>query len=348
MTQTHKFPYKWRLTDGYPAPGIKYHGCKSFGTFICGGGSSMGYKLAGFNHLGGVEIDPKVAANYKRNLHPQLLYVEDIRQFNERQDLPSDLYDLDLLDGSPPCSTFSTAGSREDAWGKRKQFKEGQQVQTLDDLVFVYCDTIKKLMPKVCLLENVSGLVKGNGKVYYKKIVQKLEKIGYRPQGFLLNAATMGVPQKRERVFIIGLRKDFNLPKLNLDFNEPPILFKDFQQDTGGKVELTDFEYKFWKLRQRGDSSLGNIIWREEQRHSGFNCAIQQGNKVCYTIIASKEQVVYEYPRKMTDYEIMCAGSFPQDYQCDGKIMWYVGMSVPPIMTAQIAHQIYLQWLSKI
>ena len=112
MMQTHKFPYKWKLTDGYPAPGIKYHGCKSFGTFICGGGSSMGYKLAGFNHLGGVEIDPKVAANYKRNLHPQLLYVEDIRQFNERQDLPSDLYDLDLLDGSPPCSTFSTAGSR--------------------------------------------------------------------------------------------------------------------------------------------------------------------------------------------------------------------------------------------
>ena len=117
----------------------------------------MGYKLAGFNHLGGVEIDPKVAANYKRNLHPQLLYVEDIRQFNERQDLPSDLYDLDLLDGSPPCSTFSTAGSREDAWGKRKQFKEGQQVQTLDDLVFVYCDTIKKLMPSIEIFDGGLG-----------------------------------------------------------------------------------------------------------------------------------------------------------------------------------------------
>lgn len=344
----HLFPYIWYLKDGYPARGIKKHGLKVFGTFICGGGSSMGYKLAGFEHLGGVELDPKVAYTYKENHHPKYLFNLDIRDFNKLTDLPAELYNLDILDGSPPCSTFSTAGSREDAWGKEKKFSEGQKKQTLDDLVFVYCDTIKKLMPKVCLLENVSGLVKGNGKVYCKKIVEKITAIGYNVQVFLLNAATMGVPQKRERVFIIGLRKDFDLPKLNLNFNEPPILFKDFQQDTGDKVKLTDFEYKIWKLRQRGDSNLGNIIWREEKRHSCFNCAIQQGNKVCYTIIASCEHVVYEYPRKLTDYEIMCAGTFPQDYQCDGKIMWYVGMSVPPIMTAQISNQIYLQWLSKI
>ena len=165
----HLFPYQWRLADGYPAKGIEYHGKKVFGTFICGGGSSMGYKLAGYEHLGGVELDPKVAATYKANHHPKYLYTMDIREFNKLTDLPSDLYDLDLLDGSPPCSTFSTAGSREKAWGKEKQFAEGQKLQTLDDLVFVYCDTIAKLKTKVCLLENVSGLVKGNGKVYAKK-----------------------------------------------------------------------------------------------------------------------------------------------------------------------------------
>ena len=174
----HLFPYEWRIADGYPAQGIEKHGCKVFGTFICGGGSSMGYKLAGFEHLGGVEIDERIAAIYEDNHHPKFLFKEDLRIFNERKDLPAELYNLDLLDGSPPCSTFSMAGSREDAWGKKKQFAEGQAVQTLDDLVFIYCDTILKLQPKCFLLENVKGLTAGNAKSYLLRIIQKLNRGG--------------------------------------------------------------------------------------------------------------------------------------------------------------------------
>lgn len=168
----HLFPYEWRLSDGYPAKGIKHHGKKVFGTFICGGGSTMGYKLAGFDHLGGVELDPKVAAIYKANHHPQYLYVEDIRDFNKRKDLPAELYQLDLLDGSPPCSTFSTAGSREKAWGKEKHFAEGQKLQRLDDLVFVYCDTIAKLKPKVCLIGKCFGIGKRQWQSLCKRDMQ--------------------------------------------------------------------------------------------------------------------------------------------------------------------------------
>lgn len=69
----HKFKYKWNLSDGYPAQKINPHGLKVFGTFICGGGSTMGYKLAGYEHLGGVEIDPKVADVYKANHNPKYL-----------------------------------------------------------------------------------------------------------------------------------------------------------------------------------------------------------------------------------------------------------------------------------
>lgn len=178
MTDNHLFPYAWNIADGYPAKGIEAHNKKVFGTFICGGGSSMGYKLAGYHHLGGVEIDEKVAAIYRENHHPELLYNEDLRLFNAREDLPAELYQLDLLDGSPPCSTFSMAGSREGAWGKEKQFAEGQALQTLDDLVFIYCDTILKLKPKCFLLENVKGLTAGNAKSYVKRILQKLERGG--------------------------------------------------------------------------------------------------------------------------------------------------------------------------
>ena len=103
----HKFPYNWNLTDGYPAKGREKHNLKVFGTFICGGGSTMGYKLAGYDHLGGVEIDPQVGDIYVTNHNPNHFYNEDIRLFNQRTDLPEELYNLDLLDGSPPCSSFS-------------------------------------------------------------------------------------------------------------------------------------------------------------------------------------------------------------------------------------------------
>ena len=199
----HLFPYKWNLADGYPSANIQKNEYNVFGTFICGGGSTMGYKLAGFNHLGGVEIDPPIADVYKTNHKPKHLYNLDIREFNKLIDLPTELFNLDILDGSPPCSTFSMAGSREKAWGKEKVFREGQAKQSLDDLVFVYCDTIIKLQPKVFLLENVKGIIQGNAKVYSKNIVKKMTDAGYNVQVFCLNAASMGLPQKRERVFFI-------------------------------------------------------------------------------------------------------------------------------------------------
>lgn len=91
----------------------------------------MGYKLAGFEHLGGVEIDPRMAEIYIKNHNPKHFYLEDIRDFNQREDLPKELYELDILDGSPPCTTFSMCGKREQGWGKEKYFKEGQKKQTL-------------------------------------------------------------------------------------------------------------------------------------------------------------------------------------------------------------------------
>src|SRR3982750_583391 len=92
----HKFPYRWNLSEGYPARQIESNGLKVFGTFLCGGGSTMGYKLAGYGHLGGVEIDPRVAKVYRTNHRPTYLFNEDLRVFNERGDLPDELFHLDI------------------------------------------------------------------------------------------------------------------------------------------------------------------------------------------------------------------------------------------------------------
>lgn len=303
----------------------------------------MGYKLAGFDHLGGVEIDPKVADVYRTNHNPKHLYVEDIRLFNERQDLPVELYDLDLLDGSPPCSTFSMAGSRESAWGKKKVFREGQAKQTLDDLVFVYIDTIAKLKPKVCLLENVKGIIQGNAKYYSKQIVARMQAAGYRVQVFLLNAASMGVPQKRERVFFIGLRNDINLPQLVLKFNEKAVTFVEVCKNTDSKDEVINHSEKYtlyWR-----NATPGNTVGL-------FNASCKRLDEkdVCYTIGAQGGYTHFHHNqcRQLSKQEICMVGTYPVDYNFKSMEWHYlIGMSVPPVMTAQIAHQIYLQWLSK-
>lgn len=345
---THKFPYSWRMADGYPAPGIQPNGLKVFGTFICGGGSTMGYKLAGYEHLGGVEIDEKVSAIYARNHHPKYLYTEDLRVFNKREDLPDELYQLDLLDGSPPCSTFSLAGSREKAWGKEKVFAEGQALQTLDDLVFVYCETIIKLQPKVFLLENVKGLAVGNAKSYLRRVFDTLNRGGYDCQVFILNAASMGVPQQRERCFVIGRRKDLDLPPLKLSFDEPPIYFGEIIDRTDTRQNLSPSELEAFEEYRRGDRSLAHTQGRSKGKFAGFTIPWVYEESVCKTLTTGKS-LLTSIPRSLNEKEMLSIGTFPQDYDFTNanRLRFLVGMSVPPVMTAQVAHQIAVQVFGK-
>ena len=345
-TVKHKFPYRWNLADGYPAKGIEPNGCKVFGTFICGGGSTMGYKLAGYDHLGGVEIDPKVADVYRLNHKPKHLYVEDIRRFNERDDLPPELYNLDLLDGSPPCSSFSMAGNREKDWGKKKQFREGQEFQRLDDLVFEYVRTIEKLQPKVALLENVKGLITGNAKAYAKNLKTAFEAAGYLVQVFLLNAASMGVPQKRERVFFIGQREDMGFAPLRLAFDEPPIPFKFIDEGNVKRKPIRDGIKDYYKI-----TPMGKSVSSVHPKGMYFGTYKQHPDLVSNTIISDSGGGIMIHHKEdgyLTDGEYKKIGSFPLDYNFNGMDAKYlIGMSVPPIMTAQIANQIWIQWLSK-
>lgn len=160
--------WKWTFAD-YPT---QNNGLKVFSCFSCGGGSTMGYKLAGCEVIGNVEIDPKMNELYKLNHNPKYNFCMDIRDFNNIPDdeLPDELFNLDILDGSPPCTTFSMAGQRAKVWGKKKKFREGQKEQILDDLLFVFIDTVAKLKPKTVIMENVEGLAKGAAVNYLNKV----------------------------------------------------------------------------------------------------------------------------------------------------------------------------------
>ena len=198
--------WKWKFED-YPK---EKNGLTVFSLFACGGGSTMGYKLAGCDVIGCVEIDPKMNELYVLNHHPKYNYCMDIRDFNKipNEELPEELFHLNILDGSPPCSSFSMSGDREDSWGKEKHFREGQKAQVLDELPFVMIETVDKLKPQVVIMENVEGMLLGNARAYVNKIHKRFNDIGYWSEHYLLKAEEMGVPQTRHRVFFIAMRND--------------------------------------------------------------------------------------------------------------------------------------------
>ena len=342
----HRFSYRWKLTDLEKVP---KNGLKVFSCFSCGGGSSMGYKLAGYEVIGNCEIDPVINEIYVENNHPKHNYMMDIRKFIEIQDLPDELMDLDILDGSPPCSTFSTAGDREKSWGKEKVFKEGQAKQTLDDLFFWYIKAIDKLKPKVFIAENVKGLLIGNAKGYVNQIVKEMDKIGYTVQIFLLNAATMGVPQKRKRVFFIGHRKDIDFPKLDLSFNEKPIRYGEFMDDDYIPLNKGTLAYDRFKKRTVEDKCLGDTVERTENgKISGYTHRYLKSVDVAYTLTAGVRPYRFDVPGLVSDRDIVHMQSFPEDYDFLGQDPCYVcGMSVPPVMMANISAEICRQWFER-
>ena len=341
------FPWKWKLEDLESRP---KNGCSVFSCFSCGGGSSMGYKLAGYQVVGNCEIDPEMMKLYKTNNHPKFSYLMDIREFVKIPDeeIPDELKHLDVLDGSPPCSVFSMAGSREDGWNVEKTFREGQAKQRLDDLFLYFIEVARKLQPKVVIAENVKGLITGNAKGWVNLIIKQFNDAGYDVQIFLFNASCMGVPQKRERVFFIAHRKDLPFQKLKMDFNSKPIAFEKVREPYGKAFSGDNMASKLMKYRIASDRCLQDINKRVRKSGSGFTSPINHDDEPVQTITAGGYCFRMCDGLLMTDKDIISCQTFPQDYDFMNQSVQYVcGMSVPPVMMAKISEQVYLQWLRK-
>ncbi len=336
----------WKLSDLDQVP---KNGLKVFSCFHCGGGSTMGYKLAGYEVLGGVEIDPEMMDIYKENHSPEFSFLMGVEEFNKKSlsDIPKKLLSLDILDGSPPCSSFSMAGSREKSWGKNKKFREGQATQVLDDLFFHFIETARILQPKVVIAENVKGLLLGKAKGYVKQIAQLFHNANYDLQLYLLNAAFMGVPQKRERVFFIASRKDLQMPRLGLKFNEQPIsAAKAFQGVVHSEQDVSSEKALALWQKVRPGSNFGTV----HPEGSWFSKIKLDSRTPSATVTGHSYLDLYhwERPRNLAGREIGRLQSFPDDFNFLKQKAGYVcGMSVPPYMMQRVANQIELQWLSK-
>lgn len=334
--------WKWTFAD-YPK---EKNGLKVFSCFACGGGSTMGYKLAGCDVLGCCEIDPKMNEIYIKNHHPKYNFLMDIREFNKlpNDKIPPELFNLDILDGSPPCTTFSMVGEREESWGKKKKFREGQAEQTLDDLSFVFIKTVEKLKPKTVIMENVEGLLLGEAWKYVQRIYKHFSEIGYQLKHYLCKGERMGIPQTRHRVFFIAVRNDikFDFDNLNMEFNYAPITFGEI---TNGKSqERKGRMHDIVAQSIKGEKNIAKTLVRLGQKYSMFGHRIIDKTDVVPTILADHRDIWLRNGNGISREDMISAQTFPQDFNFGDQkyrsVEYICGMSVPPIMTKRVVERL--------
>ena len=236
------------------------------------------------------------------------------------------------------------AGKREKTWGKKKKFREGQKEQTLDDLSFVFIETVKKLRPKIVVMENVEGLTKGNAWSYVQRIYKNFQDIGYKVNHWLLKGERMGIPQKRHRVFFIATRlEEVDLGKLDMSFLYNPIVFSKIKSEEGTPIQSETLNELLSQARY-GDRNLENACLRLRGKHSFFNYCLVYDDQVAPTVTAHCNNIRWDNKCFLSKKDIISMTTFPQDYDFMSDsidaVSYVCGMSVPPVMIKRIAERL--------
>ena len=207
-------------------------------TFAGIGGSSLGYSMAGCKELLAVEWDDYCVDVFHDNFPDVPIYHGDIGELTLQQvfDITKlEKGELDIFDGSPPCQGFSHAGKRR-----------------LDDdrnqLFLHFVRLLDGLQPKSFVMENVSGLVRGKMKLVFVEILKALKACGYKTSARLLDAQWFGVPQRRARIIILGIREDLGITPTHPVAQYAPIAAEDAIADLpiDDILEFVTEKYRDW------------------------------------------------------------------------------------------------------
>lgn len=330
---------------------IPWNGRKVVSTFSGAGGSCLGYRMAGFKVVWANEFIPAAQESYRAN-HPQsILETRDIRDVQPEEILTATGLapgKLDIFDGSPPCESFSTSGERDKGWGKVKNYSD--TTQRIDDLFFEYVRLLRGLQPKTFVAENVSGLIKGSSRGYFKLIMRALKESGYRVGAQLLNAAWLGVPQSRERLIFVGVREDLAVEPVHPSPLPYRYTVRDALGETG-RIEGPAWTMPEGKVRTLYLASQRYGLHRFLEVHeklygrgSFFNHRRADWEKPSPTILAGSSCVYHpDEPRSLTIPEALRLSGFPDDFELKGPFMkqWErLGNCVPPVMMMHVAQTI--------
>ena len=359
---------KYTLQDVYD--GEAQNKFNVISTFAGGGGSSTGYRLAGGKILCINEFVEEARNTYHENYPNTPILPDDIKELEGKHLLEAanvGVGEVDILDGSPPCSAFSMAGAvvqgkgHSAGFGQVKKYSDDKKVENIEDLFFEFIRVAKDIQPKVIVGENVSGLLMGEAKNYYYKITAEFGNIGYNVSSMLLDSSHYGVPQTRKRVIFIAVRKDvtdvIGLTSLNIagvfpEKNSEVVTcgkaFEDLNYDEEEIKMLTEtfskgshFETAS-KMPLDPKKVLTGCDYHPKGHH--FNMKRVSRFKPSPTITASGGCIHWSEMRKLALGETRRLTSLPEDFKLTGK--WEqkserMGRMVPPLMMKAIADSIY-------
>jgi DNA (cytosine-5)-methyltransferase 1 len=318
--------------------------------FAGGGGSSTGYRMAGGKILAINEFIPEAINTYQANWPDTIILPGDVRKLTPEHILAQigkDKGQLDLLDGSPPCSAFSTAGAREKGWGKTKKYSDSEQ-KNVEDLFFEYIRILRGTMPKVFVAENVAGLAKGTAKGYLNEIMRELRLSGYQVSCKILDAKWLGVPQSRTRVIFVGVRDDLWRPEYKSKLHPSPLgeivtlksAFSGLVFTEQDRIETDIKKYSVYKLLQNvpmGQAHPKRFSLKKTHPDSYSQCITATNGSIGAANACHWEN------RAFTVAEVKRIMSVPDDYVLTGKYQQQVerlGRMVAPFMMKAVAENI--------
>jgi len=314
-------------------------------TFAGCGGSSLGYSIAGFRELLAVEWDDNAVETFRLNFPGVPTYHGDIGSLSVEECLETagiSPGELDVFDGSPPCQGFSTAGKREFSDDRNRLFLE-------------FVRLLRGLRPRTFVMENVSGMVKGDFRLIFRDILRELKGCGYRVRARLLNAKWFGVPQSRERLIFVGLRKDVAVetgrePSHPAPVGHPRTVWDaighlgDVQDPERGHIWIDESpsgrNTKNWiKARNAkpGETFAGQ---KRRQRWDLPADTLTTGGGLPYLRSVGAHP---EYTRTYSLLEYRLLGSFPEQFRFAGDLSdgyRRIGNCVPPLFMYAVAHNL--------
>jgi DNA (cytosine-5)-methyltransferase 1 len=350
--QVVKPPY--RVPTMAEVANVPWNGMRVASLFSGGGGSSLGYRMAGFEVVLATEFVAAARATYGRNFPDTTIDARDVREVTAESFMKAagvKVGELDVLDGSPPCAGFSELVRKNTEvganWGKENVYSDTKQ--RTDDLFFEYCRIVDGVQPRAFVAENVESLVEGKARKYFDAIMGQLKKSGYRVRARVLDAQWLGVPQMRKRLFLVGYRED-----LGIDPEHPEPLpysytlreaLEGLPSDPEAEAACSFVGFAIepvWRLLTRGthrsDKYFG--LWRASWDRPA-NAVTASTGKIGGASLSHPDN-----PRKFTAAELRRICSFPDDFALEGTYQQQVerlGRAVPPLVMRAVARRVASQ-----